>query len=136
MSMSNDEKVAAARSEIVRGAVRELKAKLPSQPAYKQIDVLAAIGKRRVEDITEGALEHLSTRKISAMVGLVQPSPEGVRARQLRDLRAALDACMELLGDSRVSFKICDGGRGNLGEMSKYHAATQAARKILEETRK
>jgi hypothetical protein len=44
---------------------------------------------------------------------------------------AALAACMDLLELSDVRFKICDGGRGNLGEASRYHAAIKQGRPIV-----
>ena len=57
-----------------------------------------------------------------ANAALISASPE---------LLAALESCMELLTDFKVRFKICDGGRGNLGEQAKYMRATDDARQAI-----
>lgn len=47
------------------------------------------------------------------------------------DLQTALRDCLDLLRDPRVQYKICDGGRGNLGEQAQYMKVTRAARAAL-----
>lgn len=49
-----------------------------------------------------------------------------------------LEACKEmqsLLENSDVRFKICDGGRGNLGEQSRYHRVMGLAAKAIRKTK-
>lgn len=50
------------------------------------------------------------------------PAPDAIQA---------LEECRDLLGLSAVRYKICDGGRGNLGETARYHSAMNLANHVL-----
>lgn len=51
------------------------------------------------------------------------------------DLLEALSQAMELLRHSDVKFKICNSGRGNLGETSWYCRVEKAAREAIDKAK-
>lgn len=53
----------------------------------------------------------------------------------LPDALVALWECVDLLKNSKVRFKICNGGRGNLGEASWYHSVMHKANAVLRPSR-
>lgn len=63
---------------------------------------------------------------LSGIPATPAPTPD-----RLPDALVALQECVDLLRNSNVRFKICDGGRGNLGEASSYHRAMNKANKVL-----
>ena len=80
--------------------------------------------------MADPSVEISALRSRSNNVPAMCAEVETLRA-EIAALREALKGCRELLANSEVQFKICNGGAGNLGEHSLYHRTMNAARAAL-----